>query len=268
MKIEQQNNNFQELDQRVEQLLTPRFAPSAEEIKLSKPKRPARRIWLNAMCITGVAAAIVLGIFLMLEPTNKVTAKTNEEVVTEALAALQNADSYRISFTAKVSPAPTNDNDYYRIDPNGKEIKGVMTLLKTDSDAIMRIEWESDVTQLYDSKRYYEWEGTKQVEDKETKIYNLKIFALADLNTVKNIMGGEIEFKEDSNDGKIHAIADSPDYAREKVRIEGIFSKNSGKLVGGGLYQKVNDEWVTIVKLSKVDYGFPLTIEEICAIPR
>ena len=32
MKTEDQNNNFQELDRRVEQLLSPRFAPSVEEI--------------------------------------------------------------------------------------------------------------------------------------------------------------------------------------------------------------------------------------------
>lgn len=268
MKTNEQNNNFQELDRRVEQLLSPRFAPSADEIKLSKPKRPARRIWLSAMHIGGVAAAIVMGIFLIGGPINKVEAKAPEEIVTEALATLQNADSYRISFTAKVSPAPVNDNDYYRLDPNGNEIKGVMTLLKTASNTIMRIEWESGVTQLYDSERYYEWEGTKQVENKEQKINHFKLLALADLETVKDIMGGEIEFKEDANGKNILAIADSPDYAREKVRVEGIFSKKSGKLIGGNSYQKINDEWITLVKVSKIDYGFPLTVEEITASPK
>ena len=68
MKTESQNNNFQEQDRRVEQLLTPRFAPSAEEIKLSKPKRPARRIWLNVLHIVGVAAALVIGIFVVIHP--------------------------------------------------------------------------------------------------------------------------------------------------------------------------------------------------------
>lgn len=33
---EQKNNNFQELDRRVEQMLTPRFAPSADEIILPR----------------------------------------------------------------------------------------------------------------------------------------------------------------------------------------------------------------------------------------
>lgn len=72
MRTEQNNQN---LDQRVEQLLTPRFAPSAEEIKLSKPKRPARRIWLNVLRFGAVAAAIVVGIFILVDPNNTATAK-------------------------------------------------------------------------------------------------------------------------------------------------------------------------------------------------
>lgn len=72
MRTEQNN---QDLDHRVEQLLTPRFAPSAEELKLSKPKRPARRIWLNVLHIVGVAAALVIGIFVVIGPNNTATAK-------------------------------------------------------------------------------------------------------------------------------------------------------------------------------------------------
>ena len=72
MRTEQDNQN---LDHRVEQLLTPRFAPSAEEVKLSKPKRPARRIWLNVLRFGAVAAAIVVGIFILVDPNNTATAK-------------------------------------------------------------------------------------------------------------------------------------------------------------------------------------------------
>ena len=72
MKTNEQNNNFQELDRRVEQILTPRFAPSAEEIKLRKPKSS---IWLNTIRLTGMAAAIIIGVYLII-PTNKIEAKT------------------------------------------------------------------------------------------------------------------------------------------------------------------------------------------------
>lgn len=69
------NINNQITDKQIEQLLTPRFAPSAEEIKLSKPKRPARRIWLNVLRFGAVAAAIVVGIFILVDPNNTATAK-------------------------------------------------------------------------------------------------------------------------------------------------------------------------------------------------
>lgn len=69
------NINNQITDKQIEQLLTPRFAPSAEEVKLSKPKRPARRIWLNVLRFGAVAAAIVVGIFILVDPNNTATAK-------------------------------------------------------------------------------------------------------------------------------------------------------------------------------------------------
>ena len=69
------NINNQITDKQIEQLLTPRFAPSAEEVKLSKPKRPALRIWLNVLRLGAVAAAIVVGIFILVDPNNTATAK-------------------------------------------------------------------------------------------------------------------------------------------------------------------------------------------------
>ena len=128
MKTEEQNNNFQDLDRRVEQLLTPRFAPSVEEIKLSKPKRPAHRIWLNALRFGAVAAVIVVGLFLMLEPTNEATARTSE-VIAEALDALQNADAFSVDFRMKATINNNGDEtEYYKCDPNGEDIDGTLTL--------------------------------------------------------------------------------------------------------------------------------------------
>ena len=264
MRTEQNN---QDLDRRVEQLLSPRFAPSAEEIKLSKPKRPTRRIWLNALRIGSVAAAVVAGIFVVCGPINTAEAKAPIDIISEALQEVQNAESLRVKFTAKVKPAPVNDNDYYRIEPDGEDVQGTMTLLKTNEQAIMRLEWESGVTQLYDGKRYYEWEGSKKVEDKECKIDNFKFLALADLEMAKMSLGGDIEIKEES-DNKIRAYMDSPDYARVKERIEGIFSKKSGKLVGGALYEMKENERVALVKLLNVDYGFVISVDEITATPK
>lgn len=76
---EQKNNNFQELDSRVGQLLTPRFAPSADDIilpdvSLSTAKK-SRSLWINIARIGGIAAALVIGIFIIISPNNTATAK-------------------------------------------------------------------------------------------------------------------------------------------------------------------------------------------------
>jgi hypothetical protein len=81
MNLENQNNNMQELDQRVEQLLTPRFAPSVENFKLELKPRKARYAWLfSAMRISGVAAAMIVGLFALIGPNNTATAKVYAQV--------------------------------------------------------------------------------------------------------------------------------------------------------------------------------------------
>lgn len=84
MKTNNQNNSFEELNRRVEQLLTPSFAPSSEEIRLPKTQQKSRTLWLNAIRIGGVAAALAIGIFFIVGPYNTVTANGSikvEEVV-------------------------------------------------------------------------------------------------------------------------------------------------------------------------------------------
>ena len=150
MRTEQNN---QELDHRVEQLLTPRFAPSAEEIKLSKPKRPTRRILLNVLRLGAVAAAIVVGLFIMFEPTNEAVAKTNEEVIADAFATLRNSDAFSVEFRMKATINNNGDEtEFYKCDPNGKDIEGTLTLLKSSGKGYMRIEWSSGIVQLFDEE--------------------------------------------------------------------------------------------------------------------
>ena len=70
----------QNLDNRVEQLLSPQFTPSADEIKLSKPKHSTRRIWLNALRIGSVAAALVVGLYIFIEPNSTANASVMAQV--------------------------------------------------------------------------------------------------------------------------------------------------------------------------------------------
>ena len=95
MKTNNQNNGFEELNSRVEQMLTPRFAPSAEEIRLPKTQHKSRTIWLNTLRIGGVAAALAIGIFFIVGPYNTVTANGSimvEEIV-QAIDAHDNTSS-------------------------------------------------------------------------------------------------------------------------------------------------------------------------------
>ena len=271
MKTNNQNNTFEQQNHSVEQLLTPRFTPSAKEISLPKTHHKNRTIWLNALRIGSIAAALIAGLFIIVGPTNKVEAKEPMELICDALQEFHEADSYRITFNAKVKSAPKDDNDYYSVASDGEEIKGQLILLKTNSEngGIMRIEWASGVTQLYDGKRYYEWEGTTQTDDKYCPFQTLKLFKLADLESVIDSFRKDgLKINNERNGDKLQVIKDSPDYALVSERLVGIFSKKSGKLVGGGYYEKKGNEWIPLIKLDKVEYGFPLTLEEITARPK
>ena len=269
----EQNN--QELERRIEQLLTPRFAPAPDEIELPEIKIPTnpskRNIWTNIIRIGSVAAALIIGLFIIVGPSNKVEAKTPMEIVSDALQEFQQADTYRVKFTAKVVTARVDANDYYRVASDGKELNGTLTILKTNDEngGIMRIEWESGVTQIYDGNRYYEWEGTTQTDDKHCPFQTLKVIMLADLEFVKaEFRRDGLKINHDPNGDEIQVIKDSPDYALVGERMMGIFSKKSGKLVGGGYFEKHENEWKPIIKLTKVEYGFPLTVEQIMAKPK
>ena len=84
MKTNNQNNTFEQQNHRVEQLLTPRFAPSAEEISLPKTPHKNRTIWLNTLRIGGIAAVLAIGIFFIVGPYN--TATANGSIKVEEIA--------------------------------------------------------------------------------------------------------------------------------------------------------------------------------------
>ena len=84
MKTNNQNNTFEQQNHRVEQLLTPRFAPSAEEISLPKSTHRNRTIWLNTLRIGGIAAVLAIGIFFIVGPYN--TATANGSIKVEEIA--------------------------------------------------------------------------------------------------------------------------------------------------------------------------------------
>ena len=267
MKTEEQNNNFQELDRRVEQLLTPRFAPSVEEIKLSKPKRPARRIWLNALRFGAVAAVIVVGLFLMLEPTNEATARTSE-VIAEALDALQNSDALSVDFRMKATINNNGDEtEYYKCDPNGEDIDGTLTLLKSSGKEYMRIEWSSGIVQLFDGgdMRYLMWQNGELKYDMEHRSFVFKLLELASLGGAKAIIQtADVAMNIEESGDNIIAKAVNED---SSVELAGVFSRQNGELLECSAGIRLgNGEWVKVLS-AKIKYNYPITVEQITATP-
>jgi hypothetical protein len=265
MRTEQDNQN---LDYRVEQLLTPRFAPSAEEVKLSKPKRPARRIWLNMLRLGAVAAAIVVGLFLMFEPANEAIAKTNEEVIAEALDVLQNSDAFSVDFRMKATINNNGDEtEYYKCDPNGKDIDGTLTLLKSGDKEYMRIEWSSGIVQLFDegNMRYKMWQNGELKCDMERSSFVFKLLKLASLGGAKAIIKtADVSMNIEESGDNIIAKAVNED---SSVELEGVFSRQNGELFECGARMRLgNDEWVEVLS-AKIKYNQPITVEQICAAP-
>ena len=267
MNTTENNNTFHELDSRVEQLLTPRYAPSAEEITLSKPKRPARRIWLNMLRFGAVAAVIVVGLFLMFEPTNEATAKSSE-VIAEALDALQNADAFSVDFRMKATINHNGDEtEYYKCDPNGEDIEGTLTLLKSGGKEYMRIEWSSGVVQLFDGgdMRYRMWQDGELKCDMERSTFVFKLLQLASLGGAKAIIQtADVAMNIEESGDNIIAKAVNKD---SSVELGGVFSRTNGELLECGARMCLgNKEWIKVLS-AKIKYNQPITVEQITATP-
>ena len=265
MKTEEQNNNFQELDRRVEQLLTPRFAPSAEELRLPTPHPRKSPVWLNILRIAGVAAALVVGIFAIVEPTNEATAKSSE-VISEALEQLKSADSFRVEFRAKVIEG-SDSIEPYTIARDGEVINGVLTILKSEDKEYMRVEWGDEVVQLFDegNMRYKMWHNGELKYDMERSTFVFKLLKLASLGGAKAIMKmADVSMNiEESGDNILVKVVNED----SSVELGGVFSRKNEELFECGVKTRLgNGEWVKVLS-AKIEYNYPVTVEQICAAP-
>ena len=268
MNLENQNNNMQELDQRVEQLLTPRFAPSAEGFKLQKPQQRPRHSWLlNTARIGGLAAVLVIGIFALISPTSEAHAKSAEEIVFEALEKLQNLDSFRAEFKAKIVARESKDKtDIYDLSLNGEDVTGVFMVLKNNDKVSFRIEWSNGVVQLFDSfeMRYKMWKNGELVCNEPRTSINAKFTKLLTLDGVKQEFGSnsDVRMKEQENNITLSLMDNDTE------EIEAIFSRDNGRLEECGARRKDSSgKWVKLLS-AKIDYSTHITKAEITAVPK
>ncbi len=268
MNLENQNNNMQELDQRVEQLLTPRFAPSVENFKLELKPKKSRKAWLfSAMRIGGVAAALIVGMFILINPTNEANAMSAEEIVYKALEEFQNVDSFRVEFKAKVVANNGNDKtEIYRFAEDGEDVAGVLMLLKDDGKTSFRIEWSSGEVQLFDAfeMRYKMWKDGELVCEEPRTSINAKFTKLLTLDGVKQEFGSnsDVQIKEQGNNITLSLVGNDTE------EIGAIFSRDNGRLEECGARRKDSSgKWVKLLS-AKIDYSTPITKAEITAVPK
>jgi hypothetical protein len=217
--------------------------------------------------IGGVAAAIIVGLFIVMEPANEATAKTSE-VIADALDALQNADAFSVDFRMKATINNNGDEtEYYKCDPNGEDIEGTLTLLKSSGKEYMRIEWSSGIVQLFDGgdMRYRMWQNGELKYDMEHRSFVFKLLQLASLGGAKAIIQtADVAMNIEESGDNILAKAVNED---SSVELGGVFSRTNGELLECGARMRLGDgEWVKVLS-AKIKYNQPITVEQITATP-
>ena len=242
------NNNLDNSsDIRVENLLTPRFAPTTSlSFKAPAPRR--RPLW-QAVRISAVAAMVAVAVVIGISGVQTSTAR---EVVEQAMMRLAEADSYLIHFTARVTKS-TDPHDLYEIvDSNAAPMQGIVEIRKEGSKAKMAIKWQDDERsmELYDGQTYRRYQNGQLVLERPDKGIDLTPFAsLEKLKPYAAAMGMLLKFREE---GDTIIVSDRSD----KVEIVARFSKSEGRLLSAECTTPNN---VTVLTVDQIDFDVPPT---------
>ena len=244
------NNNFENSsDNRVENLLTPRFAPTTSlSFKAPAPRR--RPLW-KALRISGVAAmvAVIVAIGII-----GVQSSSAREVVERAMTQLLESDNYLVQFTANVTENK-NSGELYDIDFEGTPMQGTVEIRKEGSKVKMAIKWQdkAHTMELYDGESYRRYQNGQLVLERPHRGIDLTPFATIDkLKEYSLVTGLLLKFREE---GDIILVSTRGD----KVGIAARFSKSEGRLLGvecSGLY---NGQQVTVLTVVQIDFDVPPT---------
>ena len=234
-------------DERVINLLTPRFAP-ATNLKFKVPAPRRRPLW-NAVSIGSMAAIVVLAIVIGFSVVQPISAS---EVVERAMMRLAEADSFLVHFTARVSKSSDSHNLYEIVDPNDAPIQGTVEIRKEDSKIKMAIKWQDDEhsMELYDGQTYRRYQNGQLVLERPDKGIDLSSFAsLEKLKPYAAAMGLFLKFREE---GDTIIVSDRSD----KVEIVARFSKSEGCLLSAECSTPNN---VTVLAIDHIELDIPLT---------
>ena len=245
------NNNLDNSsDNRVENLLSPRFAPTTSlSFKAPAPRR--RPLW-QAVRISAVAAMVAVAIVIGFSGVQTSTAR---EVVEQAMMRLAEADSYLIHFTARVTKS-TDPHDLYEIvDSNAAPMQGTVEIRKEGSKVKMAIKWQDEARsmELYDGESYRRYQNGQLVLERPDKGIDLTPFAtIENLKAHTSSRGIKMKFRELGN----LIIAGSKG---DKVAIIARFSKSDGRLLSAECSIPYYGEEITVLTVDQIDFDVPPT---------
>ena len=240
------NNNLDNLsDNRVVNLLTPRFAPTTSlEFKAPTPRR--RFIWQFAR-VGGIAAVVAIALFVGIKVVQTSTAR---EVVERAMTQLLESDNCLVRFTANVTANKSSQEELYDIDFDGTPMQGTVEIRKEGSKIKMAIKWhdQSSSMELYDGESYQRYQNGQLVLERPHGGIDLTPFSTIDkLNEYALLTGILLKFREEGDTIIVSTRGD-------KVGIIARFSKSEGRLLGAECSGLYNGQQVTVLTVNQIDF--------------
>lgn len=243
------NNSDNYSDDRVVDILSPRFAPTTNlEFKVSAPAPRRRFIWQLAR-VGGIAAVVALAIFVGIKGVQTSTAR---EVFEKAMQQLVDADSYFIKFTANVS----EDIDYlYNVDIDGVPMKGTVEIRKVESKVKMAIKWQdkAHTMELFDGESYQRYQNGKLVLKRPHRGIDLTPLSTIDkLKEYAVVAGLLLKFREEGDMVMVST-------GSNEVEIIARFSKSEGCLLSAECSATHNGQQITVLSVEQIDFNVPPT---------
>lgn len=240
------NNSDTYSDNRVVDILSPRFAPSTNlEFKVTAPAQRRRFIWQFAR-VGGIAAVVAIALCVGIKGVQTSTAR---DVVERAMTQLLESDNYLVQFTANVAESK-NSGELYDIDFEGTPTRGTVEISKEESNVIMAIKWQDEARtmELYNGESYQRYQNGQLVVERPHGGIDLSPLAsLEKLKPYAAAMGWLLKFREE---GDIVLVSTSGD----KVEIVARFSKSEGRLLGVECSGPYNGQQVTVLTVERIDF--------------
>ena len=245
------NNLDNYSDNRVVDILSPRFAPSTNlEFKVTAPAPRRRFIWQFAR-VGGIAAVVAIALFVGIKGVQTSTAR---EVVEQAMTQLLESDNYLVQFTANVAENK-NSQELYDIDFDGTPTKGTVEIRREESKVKMAIKWQDKARtmELYDGESYRRYQNGQLVLERPDGGIDLTPLATIDkLKEYALLAGILLKFREE---GDMILVSTRGD----KVGIVARFSKSEGRLLGAECSGLYNGQQVTVLSVEQIDFDVPPT---------